>query len=86
MLIKDKVIVAAGGTSTVASGGKSIVKDDSLVSGLLDTSVADILAGNFTLYGSDMLAIGSFVATVSMVFWRVYHDKRMAEIKLAEGK
>lgn len=75
-VIADKVIITAGATTTAVAGGKSINKIDSLVRGFLDSSVSDITAGNFTWYGSDILALTSLAATLSLLSWRIYYDKK----------
>ncbi len=72
----DKIIITFGATTTAVAGGKSIKKVDSLVRGFLDSSVSDIVAGNFTWYGSDILALTSLAATLSLLTWRIYFDRK----------
>lgn len=73
-VIADKVMITAGATTTAVAGGKSINKVDSFVRGFLDSSVSDIVAGNFTWYGSDVLALTSLAATLALLSWRIYYD------------
>ena len=75
-MITDKIIITFGATTTAVASGKSINKVDSLVRGFLDSSVSDIIAGNFTWYGSDILALTSLAATLSLLSWRIYYDNK----------
>lgn len=75
--LQDKLIVTVGTAITGSGVVKSMKQHDSLMNGLLDSSVADIIAGNFTMYGSDVLALVSLSATLSLLAWRVHSDKKM---------
>jgi hypothetical protein len=75
-VVADKVTITIGAATTAVASGKSISKADSLFTGFLDSSVSEILAGNFTWYGSDIIALTSVVATLALLTWRIYFDKK----------
>ena len=79
-VIADKITITAGATTTAVAGGKSIGKVDSLVRGFLDSSVSDIVSGDFTWYGSDVLALTSLAATLALLSWRIYYDKKNSNL------
>ena len=79
--IQDKLIVTVGTAITGSGVVKSMKQNDSLMNGLLDSSVSDILAGSFTMYGSDVLALVSLSATLSLLFWRVHWDHKFGKQK-----
>jgi len=84
--IQDKIIVGSGASGTALSGASSITKGDSFLNGLLESSVSDILHGNFTVYGSDLFAIASLSATIFLLTWRVHHDKKIVRLNNANRR
>lgn len=77
----DKYTLTAGLSTATISGGKSIAKEDSFVNSLLDSSFQQIINGEFTCYGSDILALASLSATLFLVGWRIYQDTKGKDAK-----